>query len=327
MILELQLARIRTSINQNSTKSILLMKSDLMTFLVGLGMGAANVIPGVSGGTIALITGIYERLIDAIKAWGLHSLKTLTNQGIRAFWSEVDGRFMVFLLAGVVFSIITLARVFEYLLEHHERYTLAFFFGLILLSIYYVGKRVSNWNTSVIGALAAGVIVAVGLALLAPASENSSFLYVFICGAVAISSMILPGLSGSFVLIIMGNYSLVLGAINNFSIDVLVPFALGCGFGIIAFSHILSWVFKRFSSQTLALMTGFVLGSLVVIWPWKQTLTQTVERVGKPSKEVVTGYDWYFPASFGSETMVCLALMLLGGLSIVWMEYTTAKPA
>lgn len=283
-------------------------------------MGAANVIPGVSGGTIALITGIYERLIDAIKAWGPHSLQTLAKQGFRAFWQEVDGRFMLSLLLGVAISIITLARLFEYLLEHHERYTMAFFFGLILLSIFYVGKRITQWTASVLIALMLGTAVAVGLAFLAPASENSSFFYVFLCGIAAISSMILPGLSGSFVLIVMGNYALVLGAINTLSMSILIPLALGCGFGLVAFSHVLSWVFKHYANQTLALMTGFVLGSLVVIWPWKETLTKTVERAGKDAKEVVTGYEWFLPPGFSIETLLCIALMVLGGLAIVLME-------
>ncbi|MBX2837162.1 MAG: DUF368 domain-containing protein [Gammaproteobacteria bacterium] len=300
------------------------MKSDLGIFLKGLGMGAANVIPGVSGGTIALITGIYERLINAIKAWGPHSLNTLRTQGLATFWRQVDGRFTVALLLGVAVSIITLARVFEYLLEFYERYTMAFFFGLILLSIFYVGKRVGHWTPSVIIALCLGTATAVSLALLAPASENSSFVYVFICGIAAISSMILPGLSGSFVLIIMGNYSLVLGAINSASLDILVPLALGCGFGLIAFSHVLSWVFKHYKDHTLALMTGFVLGSLVVIWPWKNTLTNHIERPGKDPKEVVTGYEWFLPSGAGIETITCIVLMLLGGLSIVWMERTTS---
>ena len=155
---------------------------------------------------------------------------------------------------------------------------MAFFFGLILLSVLYVARGVERWSASAVASLLAGTAVAVGIALLAPATENANVGYVFLCGVVAISSMILPGLSGSFVLIIMGNYALVLGAISSFSLGVLVPLGLGCAFGLVAFSHLLAWVFKRVPDQTLALMTGFVLGSLVVIWPWKEALVDTVPR-------------------------------------------------
>jgi len=288
-------------------------------------MGAANVIPGVSGGTIALITGIYERLINAIKRCDPKALQLVLKGQFKDAWAHVDGRFLFALMAGVAVSIVTLARLFEYLLEHHERLTMAFFFGLILLSIVYVAQRISAWTPSVWLALLIGSAVAIGIAFLAPASENSGFLYVFLCGVAAISSMILPGLSGSFVLIIMGNYALVLGAINGFDLGILIPLALGCGFGLIAFSHILSWVFKHFADQTLGVMTGFVIGSLVVIWPWKDTLTEQVIRDGKPPKEVVTGYAWQFPDLGSVETWLAVGLMILGALSIVLMERVAGK--
>jgi putative membrane protein len=300
-------------------------KTDVATFLNGLAMGAANVIPGVSGGTIALITGIYERLINAIKRCDLNAIKMVLTGQIKQVWEYVDGRFLFLLLTGVAISIVTLARLFEYLLEHHERLTMAFFFGLILLSIVYVAQRISAWTPSVWLSLVVGSVVAVGIALLAPASENPAFLYVFVCGVAAISSMILPGLSGSFVLIIMGNYSLVLSAINTANLSVLLPLALGCGFGLIAFSHLLSWVFKHYENQTLAVMTGFVIGSLVVIWPWKVTLTEQVIREGKPPKEVVTGYEWLAPNMASADTWMAVGLMVLGAVSIVLLERTASR--
>jgi putative membrane protein len=296
------------------------MNASIALFLKGLAMGAANVIPGVSGGTIALITGIYERLINSIKQCDLHAVKFLLGRNWKAFWQHIDGQWLCILLGGVALSIITLARLFEYLLAEHERNTMAFFFGLIVLSVVYVAKRVTRWNTTAFVALLAGIIIAVAIALLAPASENDSTLYVFLCGVMAISSMILPGLSGSFVLIMMGNYALVLSAINTFSLNILIPLALGCGFGLIAFSHILAWVFKRYANQTLALMTGFVVGSLVVIWPWKEAITRTVERVGKPPKEVVTSYEWFMPLMIDASTWIAVALMILGALVIAFME-------
>ncbi len=296
------------------------MTSGISLFLKGLAMGAANVIPGVSGGTIALITGIYERLINAIKRCDVQAARLLLSRQFSAFWQHVDGQWLVILLGGVAFSIITLARLFEFLLAHHERFTMAFFFGLILLSIVYVAKGVQRWNAASVVSLAIGTIIAVGIATLAPASQNDHMLYVFLCGVLAISSMILPGLSGSFVLILMGNYALVLGAISTVNLAVLIPLAAGCAFGLIAFSHVLSWVFKRHADQTLALMTGFVIGSLVVIWPWKEAITRTVERTGKPPREVVTSYQWFLPDLSSHNTWIAVALMAAGALAIWVME-------
>jgi putative membrane protein len=296
------------------------MKDQSALFLKGLAMGAANVIPGVSGGTIALITGIYERLINAIRNFDLTAARLVLSGRWKAAWQHVDGQWLSILLGGVAISIISLARLFEFLLEHYERYTMAFFFGLILLSIAYVAKGVSRWNMATVTALLTGTIIAVGIALLAPASQNDNLLYVFFCGVVAISSMILPGLSGSFVLILMGNYALILGAISAFNLAILIPMALGCAAGLIAFSHVLAWVFKRYADQTLAVMTGFVIGSLVVIWPWKEAITRTVERVGKPPREVVTSYEWFMPHLADISTWIAILLMIVGAIVIALME-------
>ncbi len=294
------------------------MKQHLSLFIKGAAMGAANVIPGVSGGTIALITGIYQRLINAIKSFDHHAIALALSFRWREFWRHVDGAFLLPLLLGVVVSIVSLAKLLEFLLATHETLTMAFFFGLILLSIYFVGKTVRQWNATSIFALLVGTAIAAGIALLTPASESSAFGYVFICGIVAICSMILPGLSGSFVLIIMGNYALVLRAVSQADIAILLPLALGCGFGLIAFSHILAWVYERFYDQTVALMTGFILGSLAIIWPWKHTLTETVVRENKPPKEVVTGYDWFLPSLGDSFTWIAVALIAVGALTI-WL--------
>lgn len=296
------------------------MNTALTLFLKGLAIGAANVIPGVSGGTIALITGIYERLINAIKSGDITAAKLLLKRDFAGFWQHIDGKWLSILLGGVAFSIFTLAHMFEFLLQHHERYTMAFFFGLILVSVVFVAKQVTQWKASTVISLVVGTVIAVGIATLAPASENDNSLYIFLCGVLAISSMILPGLSGSFVLILLGNYALVLGAINSLAFGVLIPLALGCAFGLVAFSHVIAWVFKRYADATLALMTGFVVGSLVVIWPWKNTITDTIERAGKAPREVVTSYEWFFPAWQSPETWVAIGLMMLGAVAIYLME-------
>lgn len=292
----------------------------LIVFLKGLAMGAANVIPGVSGGTIALITGIYERLINAIKRCDLTALRFVLTGKIKQAWRHIDGQWLLLLLTGVVTSILTLAHLFEFLLLNYEQYTMAFFFGLILLSIVFVARRVKSWGVASISSLLIGVVIAVAVATLAPASENDNMIYVFFCGVLAISSMILPGLSGSFVLILMGNYALVLGAISTFSFTILIPLALGCVFGLIAFSHVLAWVFKRYADATLGLMTGFVIGSLVVIWPWKEAVTRTVERPGKPPREIITSYEWFLPVFQQSSTWIAIVLIGAGALSIALME-------
>ena len=289
-------------------------------FLKGLAMGAANVIPGVSGGTIALITGIYERLINAIKSFDLTAMKLLLKRQWGPFWAAIDGSFLTALFGGIAVSIVSLAKLLEHLLEEQEMLTMAFFFGLILLSVLFVGKTVRQWGMTPIIMFAIGTAIAVGIALLAPASEDNSFFYVFLCGIVAMCSMILPGLSGSFVLIIMGNYALILAAIGSANLSILVPLALGCAFGMIAFSHVLSWIFKKFHDQTIALMTGFIAGSLVIIWPWKNTLTEQILRDGKDPKEVVTGYEWFMPSLAETNTWYAVLLVIAGGVTIFLME-------
>lgn len=289
-------------------------------------MGAANVIPGVSGGTIALITGIYERLINSIKSFDLASIKLLLSGKVKEFWQHIDGGFLASIFIGIGVSIVSLAKLLEYLLETHETYTMAFFFGLILLSIYFVGKTVTKWTPASIFMLILGTAIAVSIALLAPAGEDSSFIYVFICGIVVICSMILPGLSGSFVLIIMGNYALILRSIGEVNTDILLPLALGCGFGLIAFSHLLSWIFKNYHNETIALMTGFILGSMAIIWPWKNTLTETIVREGKDPKEVVTGYEWFLPSIELTSTWIAVGLILLGMLAIWLVEKSAVGP-
>ena len=298
----------------------------VQNFLKGIAMGAANVIPGVSGGTIALITGIYERLINSIKSFDLAAVKLLFSGKIKEFWQHIDGGFLASIFIGIGVSIVSLAKLLEYLLETQETYTMAFFFGLILLSIYFVGKTVTKWTPSSILMLILGTAIAVSIALLAPAGEDNSFVYVFACGIVAICSMILPGLSGSFVLIIMGNYALILRSIGEVNTDVLLPLALGCGFGLIAFSHLLSWIFKNYHNETIALMTGFILGSMAIIWPWKNTLTETIIREGKDPKEVVTGYAWYLPSMELTSTWIAVGLILLGMLAIWLVEKSAVGP-
>ncbi len=293
------------------------MKNYLTTFFKGLAMGAANVVPGVSGGTIALITGIFERLINAIKSFDMVALKLLFSGKIKDFLKHIDFNFLLSVGIGIAISILSIARLFDYLFDHYPVYIWSFFFGLILASVYYVARGVERWRWSQIVLFLVGATVALSISVLSPASPNDSFLYLVLCGVVGACSMILPGLSGSFVLILMGNYQLVMiDAVTTMNWSLLLPVVLGAGVGLLAFSHILAWVFKRFRSQTLSLLSGFILGSLLILWPWKNELTETFG-----DKIKVVGYDWFLPSSFNGEVVGALCCAIAGVIVIVGMEY------
>lgn len=289
-------------------------------FLKGAGMGAANVIPGVSGGTIALITGIYPRLIQALRHGSQpETIRDLLGGRWAKAWAHFDGWFLAALGGGVVFAILTLARVFDHLLEHHEVATMAFFFGLVLVSIIHVGRTVPKWNVARVTALIAGAVIAAGLALIAPAAPNAAFGYLVWCGVAAICSMILPGLSGSFVLMLMGNYVLVIRAIKEFDLGVLVPVAVGCGIGLLGFVQILGIALKKAPHVVISLMTGFVLGSLLTIWPWKVPAIEMI-TIGDETKEVVQGYSWQLPQAYDGQFFIALAMMIVGAVSLHFMQ-------
>lgn len=290
--------------------------------LKGAGMGAANVIPGVSGGTIALITGIFEELIDSIKAFDLKALKLLFTGKLAEFVRHINLWFLVAVFLGVAISIISLAKLLEYLFAHYPVYVWAFFFGLILASVYFVGRTVKHWNVSVWISLIIGTAVAIAISVLNPASENDHFLYLVICGVVAVCSMILPGLSGSFVLILLGNYELVMiHAVSNFRFDILIPVVIGAAAGLILFSHFLSWVFKKYRDQTISLLTGFILGSLAILWPWKNPvykLDAAGQMVTKSNGEmVITGYERFIPENINAEVLYALLYAIIG-IIIIW---------
>ena len=288
--------------------------------LKGMAMGIANVIPGVSGGTIALITGVFERLINAIKSFDLKAAKLLFSGKIKEFINYTDLGFLISIFVGVGLAIILVARLFEFLFEQYPVFIWSFFFGLILASIYFVGKTIEKWRISVYITFILGTSTALLFTFLTPATENDGFLYLVLCGVVAICSMILPCLSGSFVLILMGNYQLVaIDAINNFRLDVLVPVGIGAVGGLIAFSHVLSWLFKKFKDQTLGALTGFILGSLGVIWPWKTAIEQTFG-----DKVKVVGYDFFLP-QMNTEFFIAILIMAVGIASIWMMERSAEK--
>jgi putative membrane protein len=292
----------------------------LSLVLKGIGMGAANVIPGVSGGTIALITGIFEELIDSIKSFDLKAAKLMFTGKLKEFSKHINLGFLVSVFLGIGVSIYSLAWLLKFLFEKYPVYVWAFFFGLIMASVYFVGKTISKWDFKVVIAFLLGTSIAVYISLVKPAEENAAYYYLILCGVVAICSMILPGLSGSFILILMGNYQLVMiDAVSDLNLNVLIPVGIGAVVGLVAFSHFLSWVYKKYRNMTISLLTGFILGSLSILWPWQTALKESI--VGRDGKleEIITGYDKTLPSDL-YEIIIALAVCLIGIVTIWLIE-------
>ena len=235
-------------------------------------MGAADVVPGVSGGTIAFISGIYEKLLDSISMINLDTLKLLRTEGLKATWEKINGTFLLSLLIGIGISILSLAKLISYLLEEEAILLWSFFFGLIVASIIYVGKSIKKWNAVAIIALVAGTLISYWITILPPASEPESRLFIFFSGMLAICAMILPGISGSFILLLLGSYGIVINAVKEMNIPLIFIFGLGCITGLLSFSRLLKWMFEKYYTVTIAVLTGFLIGSLNKIWPWKETV-------------------------------------------------------
>lgn len=296
----------------------------LLNLLKGALMGAANVIPGVSGGTMALLTGIFEKLINTIKAFDIKAIQLALRFKFKDLFEHIDLTFLSAIGIGVAASILTFARLLEYLFEHHALYVWAFFFGLILASVYFVGKKIVRHTASVIVLFLLGAAIAGTMALMEPAEENASIPYLLVCGAIAMCSMILPGLSGSYVLLLMGNYQLVMiKAVSNLDLAVLAPVGVGAVIGLAAFARLLSWIFKKFHDQTIALLTGFIFGSLSILWPWKDAIIQTFQK-GDEIKEKVVGYTYALP-ELNLETAIAVAIMLAGIIAIIVVETAASQ--
>jgi putative membrane protein len=298
------------------------MKKYIILILKGLGIGAANIIPGVSGGTIALITGIFEEIINSLKSFDLTAVKLLFTGKLKKFAEHINFFFLLAVFGGAGGGVYGLAFVLKPLFEHYPVFVWSFFLGLIAASIYFVGKKITKWTFSVFLTFIAGTVVALIITVvLDPAQQNDSFIYVFVCGIVAVCSMILPGLSGSFVLLLMGNYELIMiEAVKNLNINLIIPFGAGCVIGLLAFSHFLSWVFKKFPNQTIATLTGFIMGSLGILWPWKTEITKLLEN----GKEKVIGYHWFIPKTVNLEAITAV-LLIIAGIIIIWFLEKTAE--
>lgn len=250
----------------------------IMLLIKGIGIGAANVIPGVSGGTIALLTGIYEDLIFSIKSFNLKNLSLLLKGKFKDFAKATNLYFLISVLVGVVISTFSLAKILLYLLNNHPIATWSFFFGLVLISCWIILSEIKNWNFATIFSTLIGIGIATYISLASPAETPDSEWFIFLCGAIAICAMILPGISGSFILVLLVKYEYIMNAISSLNIPILTIFVLGAAFGLIAFSHLLSWLLKRYYYQTMALLTGFMIGSLIKIWPWQKIIAGQADK-------------------------------------------------
>ena len=292
--------------------------------LKGMAMGAADVVPGVSGGTIAFISGIYEELLSSISSVNFATLKLLKTNGIKAAWKAVNGNFLIALLIGIFCSILSLAKLISLLLEHKPIMVWSFFFGLVLASILYVGKQISKWNSLAVVALLSGASVAYYITTLQPLiSENSSPLFLFLAGAIAICAMILPGISGAFILVLLGAYKPVLEAIHTKNFKLIAILGAGAVIGLLSFSKILKWLFNNYKNYTLAVLTGFILGSLNKIWPWKETLTW---RVNSHGINVPFNQQSISPMSFEGDSQLAMAILLsVLGFAVILLLEKVAK--
>ncbi len=295
----------------------------LLLVLKGMGMGAADVVPGVSGGTIAFITGIYEELINSIKSINLKAAKLFFSGKFAEFWKAINGAFLLSVLLGIGISVFSLAKGLEFLLTHYPILVWSFFFGLIVASAVYVARSIKTWNAGSVISGILGIAIAFGITVISPAEANTAYWFVFVSGMIAICAMILPGISGSFILVLLGMYKFILGAVGDMNIAVILTFLVGAAIGIISFSNVLSWLLRKYHDLTIAMLAGFMVGSLNKVWPWKQVTKTIIDRHGelKPIAE-----RNILPATYeqltGNEAwlLAALALAVIGFVLIFVVE-------
>lgn len=298
-----------------------------MVFLKGLAMGMADVVPGVSGGTIAFISGIYERLLNAISSIPAAFILLLKGQ-VKNAWRKADALFLLSLVSGMFLSILIFARVITWLLETHPIVIWGFFFGLVVVSCYLVGREVRKWHVPTILAFIVGTAFAYWVTVTTSIQWGHDYLSLFIAGAIAICAMILPGISGSFILLLMGVYHFILTAVKDFNIPILLVFAAGCAFGIIAFSHVLKVLLRRFHDITLALLLGTLFGSLNKVWPWKVPVSTYVDNHGKTvALQEQNLWPWDYAAQLNTDPQVLQAILLAicGILVVLALEFVAKR--
>lgn len=323
----------------------------LFLVLKGLGMGAANKVPGVSGGVVAFVAGFYEEFIYSLQKVNGKAFKLLINGRFKSFYQYINGRFLSLLFFGMIVSYFSISKLLDYLIKHYELYVWSVFFGMIIGSIYYISKDFKEWNYRTYLSLSLGIILGLSISFLDPATENSNLWFVFFCGIISVSGMTLPGFSGSFILIILGNYVLLLvdsvnalydtfaeiltgnfSFINNIErikmLKVLAVFTVGSIVGLVSFSHILNYILKHYKSITISAIIGFIVGSLGVVWPWKKTIFK-IDAEGKyildsSGRTITQNYTRYIP-EVHSDTYFAIAYIILGIAIVLALEWYGQK--
>jgi putative membrane protein len=295
----------------------------LIISLKGMAMGAADAVPGVSGGTIAFISGIYEELIASISLVNFSLIKTFKNEGIKSVWNKVNGNFLLSLVIGILISFVSFMKIAKHLLELHPILVWSFFFGLVLASILYVSKQIKKWDPLRIILFILAVFLAYYITTLPSLANNENPIFLFLAAAIAICAMILPGISGAFILVLLGAYKTLSTAFSNFDIKNIIIFIAGAIVGLLSFSKLLKWLFNNYKNSTLAILTGFIVGSLNKIWPWKQTLSFRIDSKGI---EVPILQQSILPQEFAKlynldpQVGFAILLMTIGFFSIIILE-------
>ncbi len=287
-----------------------------------MAMGAADVVPGVSGGTIAFISGIYEELITSINNVNVSLFKTWKKDGFRAAWMQLNGNFLLALFIGIGISVLSLAKLVSWLLENEPISIWSFFFGLVVASIIFVGKEVNKWNAAALISLLIGAAVAFYITTLPPSGNSESLPFLFLSGALAVCAMILPGISGAFILVLLGSYKTIIDSLHNLDLKIIFVVGIGAIFGLLSFAKLLKWMFSHYKNVTLALLTGFIVGSLNKIWPWKKILeTRTIGE-----KEIIIDEN-VSPFAFAGDNQLIYALIaaIIGFSLIFILERTASK--
>ncbi|MCD6179842.1 MAG: DUF368 domain-containing protein, partial [Bacteroidales bacterium] len=313
----------------------------------GVAMGAANKVPGVSGGTVAFVTGFYEELIYSLQKINRKALMLLINKRFRGFYQYVNGRFLLLVFAGSTFSYFSVSKVLDYFIKHFELLVWSLFFGMILGSIYYIAKDFKDWNRKNIITIIIGVGIGIAISFMSPAKENDNLWFVFFCGIIGVTGMTLPGLSGSFILILMGNYVLLLvDSVNelykiitdiftwNFDfihdpvriryLKIISSFTLGSVFGLVVTSHILGFLLKHWHQTITALIIGFIAGSLGIVWPWKEAIYKSENGkvlVDSLGNSVIENYRRYMPSLNEATTWQAIGFIILGIIILLVLEW------
>ena len=304
--------------------------SNLHTFLKGIAMGAADIVPGISGGTIAFITGIYDTLLESIRRINPSLISIIKKQGVKAAFKHINGIFLLTLLTGILTSIFTFAQLITWMLTSHPIPLWSFFFGLIIMSVIHMLKQVEQWQVTRFVSLALGATFAYGITVLHPINMEPTQLNMLIAGAIAICAMILPGISGSFILLLLGMYGPLLIAAKSFDVITLITFALGCLVGLLSFSHLLSWLLHKYRDIALTFLTGLMIGTLNKIWPWKEVLTWRTNSSGKQVPLLEQNLSPFtFEQISGTPALITYAVIaaILGFLAVWGLEKFADKTA